>query len=239
MPGHHHRKRKCSMTLCAEHCLIFHRIFILASRVFIDEILPLASYSYYIFSKYKEGRVEEDHIHLNLSYSLSPPYSCASTIFDPSTWPVSLDQTNKWPFPPGKWRSFLWMSPYVKPEMKGRSGWWGSHATQPFIFLVTTLLLFIDNFWPSPWAVFLNQTNKWPFTPGKLRRYLWIAPYVKPEMKGRPGGRGSHATQPFTRQTAFKAKETCNLNKFNLVSFKKRLHFFSALCFLNPGFLGF
>ena len=35
-------------------------------------------------------------------------------------------------------------------------------------------------------------------------------------MKGRPGGRGSHATQPFTRQTAFKAKETCNLNKFNL-----------------------
>ena len=174
MPGHHHRKRKCSMTLCAEHCLIFHRIFILASRVFIDEILPLASYSYYIFSKYKEGRVEEDHMHLNLSYSLSPPYSCASTIFDPSTWPVSLDQTNKWPFPPRKWRSFLWMSPYVKPEMKGR-----------------------------------------------------------------PGGRGSHATQPFTRQTAFKAKETCNLNKFNLVSFKKRLHFFSALCLSNPGFLGF
>ena len=72
MPGHHHRKRKCSMTLCAEHCLIFHRIFILASRVFIDEILPLAKYSYYIFSKYKEGPAEKDHMQLNHSYSLSP-----------------------------------------------------------------------------------------------------------------------------------------------------------------------
>ena len=167
------------------------------------------------------------------------------------------------------------MSPYVKPV--GR----GSHATKPFIILVTTLLLcpwikqtktlpprkmktlfmnvLLCKAWderkagrkritpnltihtpchfcsstifdPSPWPVSIDQTNKWPFPPRKLKHYLWMSPYVKPEMKGRPGGRGSHATQPFTRQTAFKAKETCNLNKFNLVSFKKRLHFFSALC---------
>ena len=44
------------MTLCAEHCLIFHRIFILASRVFIDEILPLANDSYYFQNTRKGGR---------------------------------------------------------------------------------------------------------------------------------------------------------------------------------------
>ena len=161
--------------------------------------------------------------------------SCVSTIFDPS-----LDQTNKQPFP---------LEIGIGMNVPLCKAWDERKAGRKRITHNSTIHTPCHHFTPVhqqfltlipglfPW---IKQTNKqMTLPPGKWRRYLWMSSYVKPEMKGRPGGRGSHATQPFTRQTAFKAKETCNLNKFNLVSFKKRLHFFSALCLSNPGFLGF
>ena len=150
-------------------------------------------------------------------------------------WRFELQSVNVWPFTASNKKTSNQFFMNAWDERKA-----GRKRITPNLTIHTPChFCWSTIFDPSPWPVSIDQTNKWPFPPGKLKHYLWMSPYVKPEMKGRPGGRGSHATQPFTRQTAFKAKETCNLNKFNLVSFKKRLHFFSALCLSNPGFLGF
>ena len=81
-------------------------------------------------------------------------------------------------------------------KIQGRVGGTGSHATQPFILLVTTLLLCVNNFWPFFMGCVPGSNNQMTLTTGKWQRYFWMSPYVKPEMKGRPVRRESHATQP-------------------------------------------
>ena len=94
--------------------------------------------------------------------------SCVSTIFDPSLDQTNK-QTNKQTNNPSPWKLELkWMSPYVKPEMKGRPGGRGSHTTQPFILLVTTLLLCINNFWPFSLGCVPGSNKQMTLSPRKM-----------------------------------------------------------------------